>query len=180
MAIVKISWQRFEWPVGCNWKDFQHQLEEADLTESDLARSVYVIRCNGSFAISYKNGPSPTLYIGEGNFKNRIVQHKKWFESLIELVGDFPLSIHISIPRLRNGKFSHCDMEAALLDEFKSIYGCLPFKNKQRESRKYGCQYEPHDTFRSVLKMGKGKRYYWTLEPLPANPFYDEYSRKFD
>jgi hypothetical protein len=143
MAKVQISWQRFKWPVGCNWKSFQQQLEQAKVTEKELARSVYVIRGNGLFTISYMKGSSPTLYIGEGNFKQRIAQHKKWFEPLIKLVGgEFPLSIYVSTPRVRNNKIIYRDMEAALIEEIISIYGCLPFRNKQKETRLFDCQYE--------------------------------------
>jgi hypothetical protein len=181
MAKVQISWQRFKWPVGCNWKSFQQQLEQAKVTEKELARSVYVIRGNGLFTISYMKGSSPTLYIGEGNFKQRIAQHKKWFEPLIKLVGgEFPLSIYVSTPRVRNNKIIYRDMEAALIEEIISIYGCLPFRNKQKETRLFDCQYEPKETFRSVLTIGKGNRYLWALKPLPSNCFYDEYNRKFD
>jgi hypothetical protein len=65
------------------------KLLKVGLTEPELTRSVYVIRLNGDFCIQYPTGQSPTLYIGEGRFNQRIAAHRKWVEELKELVGEF-------------------------------------------------------------------------------------------
>ncbi|CAH8234037.1 hypothetical protein VAE308_570001 [Vibrio aestuarianus] len=77
MAKLNIEWSYIEWDLEYNWnEDIVPQLVELGITEEQLNRAVYVIRCNDDFAIDYPNKPSMTLYIGEGNFKNRIIQHK--------------------------------------------------------------------------------------------------------
>jgi hypothetical protein len=107
------------------------------IKEGDLTRAVYIIRTCGNFAIDYPKKPSPTLYIGEGNFKQRLMQHKNWLSELRELVGSFPFEIALDIPRARNNVYLYKDMEADLLHEFKSIYGLAPFLNKQMEYHGY-------------------------------------------
>lgn len=178
---VKISWQWIEWNVGYTWKkDILPQLEENGLSEEQLVRCVYVIRANWTFAINYPEGISPTLYIGEGNFKNRIIQHKNWFRGLIELVGEFPFQIGVCIPRVKNNYEAYKDLEAALLIEFKDIYGCAPLKNKQMETRKSDYDYQPKSEFRGSIMIGKGVRYYWAIEPMKSNEFYEDYFKTWD
>ena len=180
MASVNVSWHWFKWQFGYKWHDILPQLEKVGLTEHDLERSVYVIRAAGSFAINYKYGASPTLYIGEGNFKQRIVQHRTWLEPLVNLVGEFPISIGVSIPKLKYYPEVYKYVEAALIQEFISEYGCLPLKNRHKEYPRHECQYEPTETLRSAIMIGKGYRYQWALEPLRANRFYEDYIRGFD
>ncbi|NWH05699.1 hypothetical protein [Desulfobacter latus] len=178
---VDIEWTWIEWNKGNTWKkNILPQLTEANINEEQLERCVYIIRVNGLFAINYPSGISPTLYIGEGNFKNRIIQHKNWFRGLIDLVGEFPFLIGICIPRVRNSYEAYKDLEAALLIEFKGIYGCAPLKNKQLETRKCDYEYQPNEEFRGAIMIGKGVRYYWAIEPMRSNDFYDDYFQTCD
>ena len=99
MANIQLRWSYLTWDVGNKWvKDIVPQLESYKITENQLIRAVYVIRTNGNFAINYPKKPSPTLYIGEGDFKQRITQHRNWLKKLRELVGEFPFEIAIAIP----------------------------------------------------------------------------------
>jgi len=178
---VDIEWNWIEWDEGNTWgKNIFPQLIEAKISEKQLERCVYIIRANGLFAINYPNGVSPTLYIGEGNFKNRIIQHKNWLKGLIDLVGDFPFLIGVCIPRVKKSYEAYKDLEAALLIEFKEIYGCAPLKNKQMETRKCDYDYQPNEEFRGAIMIGKGVRYYWAIEPMRSNDFYDDYFRTCD
>jgi hypothetical protein len=150
------------------------------ITEEQLERAVYVIRTCGKFAIDYPNKPSPTLYIGEGNFKQRLMQHKNWLKELRELVGDFPFEIALEIPRARNNAYLYKDMEADLLHEFKEIYGLAPFLNKQMEYHDGDHDYEPYEEFIRPLQIGRGKRIPWAISPLPSNGHYDNYWKTED
>lgn len=176
MAEVQICWNWLEWKPGFTWaKNIVPQLEESGITEYLLERCVYVIRANGLFAIQYPNAVSPTLYIGEGNFKYRIMQHKNWLSPLIDLVGDFSFQIGVCIPRVKNSYYAYQDFEAALLIEFKEIYGCAPLKNKQMERRKSNYNYTPTEEIRSAIMIGRGVRYHWAISPLKSSAFHDDY-----
>ena len=178
---VDIQWSWIEWDEGYTWqKDILPQLEDNYINENKLERCVYVIRANGLFAIKYPNGISPTLYIGEGNFRQRILQHRNWFQGLIDLVGYFPFLIGICIPRVRNNYDAYRDLEAALLIEFKKLYGCAPLKNRQIERRRYHYNYKPNGVLREAIMIGRGVRYYWAIEPMRSNDFYHDYFRTCD
>jgi hypothetical protein len=173
---VEIVWKWIDWEPSYKWADeISAQLTELGLTEKALNRCVYVIRAAGSFAIRYPTGISPTLYIGEGNFKNRINQHKKWLEPLIELVGEFKFTIGVCIPRLRNSLYAYQDFEAYLLLEFKTEYGCAPLKNAQMERRRNNYVYYPADEIRKGIMIGKGSRFKWSLEPMKSSAYHDIY-----
>lgn len=178
---VIITWNWLNWQSGFKWKrDISPQLCEVGITEEQLARCVYVIRVNGLFAIQYPKGISPTLYIGEGNFKNRIIQHRNWMAPLIDLVGEFPFQIGICIPRVRNSRYAYRDFEAALLMEFREIYGCAPMKNSQMEKRRANYEYAPKQEIRSAIMIGQGVRYHWAVSPMKSSPYYDHYWRTHD
>ena len=178
---VEIGWNWIEWNEGYTWKkNIMPQMLECGITEEQLGRCVYVIRGNGLFAINYPERISPTLYIGEGDFKNRLIQHKNWFKGLIDLVGEFPFLVGICIPRVQNNYDAYLDLEAALLIEFKELYGCAPLKNKQMENRRFDYEYYPKEEFRGAIMIGKGVRYYWAIEPMKSNDFYDDYFKTCD
>jgi len=178
---VNINIQWIEWEKGNTWvKHIVPQLDEIGMKEEQLDRCVYIIRAHGSFAIRYPKGISPTIYIGEGNFKNRIIQHKNWLSGLTDLVGEFPISIGVCAPRVRNNFSAYKDLEAALLIEFKSLYGCAPLKNKQMETRKCDYDYQPKEEIRNAIMIGRGVRYYWAIEPMRSNNFYDDYFKTCD
>jgi len=175
MAVIKVEWMYIEWGVGYTWaKNVIPQLQEYSLTEEQLERAVYVIRTTGNFAVDYPAKPSPTLYIGEGNFKDRIMQHKNWLRELSDTVGEFPIEIALAIPRARNNWFVYQDMEAELIQTFKRIYGAAPFLNKQMEFPKIEHKYEPYKEFIRPLQM-RGKKIPWALKPLPSNSQYENF-----
>ena len=176
MATVNVEWMYIEWDVGYTWaKNIIPQLNDHGVTEEQLERAVYVIRTAGNFAIDYPTKPSPTLYIGEGNFKQRIMQHKNWLKELRNIVGEFPFEIALAIPRARNNWYVYQDTEADLLHVFKSIYGAAPFLNKQMEFPNCEHTYEPYKEFIRPLQIGRGKRIPWALRPLPSNSQYDNF-----
>lgn len=176
MANIKFEWNYIDWDIDYNWNDnIVPQLEYLGLTELQLERAVYVIRCAGKFAIDYPNKPSMVLYIGEGNFKNRIMQHKNWLKDVRDVVGDFPFEIALAIPRARNNTFVYRDVEADLLYAFKLIHGVAPFLNKQMEYPKIEHTYDSNEIFIEPLQIGRGKKIPWAIRPLPSNKHWDNY-----
>ncbi|WP_167630999.1 hypothetical protein [Mariprofundus ferrooxydans] len=181
MATIKVKWMYIDLCSSDTWKKtILPKIEAHGLTEDKLKRAVYVIRTNGNFAIDYPYKPSPTLYIGEGNFRNRIGNHRAWLKELTDLVGEFPIEVALAIPRARNNQFVYRDMEADLLHQFKSMYGMAPFLNQQMEYPKGEHEYEPWIEFVRPLQIGKGVRIPWALSPLPSNPQYDNYWKTAD
>ena len=175
---VTIKWNWLDWTPSDTWgKDIVPYLNEIGVQEAQLDRCVYVVRANGVFAIQYPNGASPTLYIGQGNFKNRITQHKNWLEPLIELVGDFKFQIGITFPRVRNNIAAYKDFEAFLIQEFQNRYGCAPLANKRRENRKAEYEYGPKTDVRSAVMIGKGVKYQWALLPMPSSKYYRAFEK---
>lgn len=76
---VPLNWSFINWLPEDTWKrETLRKLIDAGVNHGDINRSVYAIRLNGNYAIHYPNGESPTVYVGEGNFCNRITCHKSW------------------------------------------------------------------------------------------------------
>jgi hypothetical protein len=181
MACIKIDWQYIEWNIGYTWAaDISPQLSALGLTEEVLKRAVYIIRCAGNFAIDYPLKPSMTLYIGEGNFKQRIVQHKTWLSDIREVVGAFPFEIALAIPRAKNNQYVYKDVEADLLHEFKRIHGVAPFFNKQMEYHHREHTYDSYSEFIKPLQIGQGKKIPWAIKPLSSNKHWNNYWKTAD
>jgi len=133
MANVALNWHRIDWNPNETWRRTTlPKISQAGINEADLERSVYVLRLNGNFCIQYPNGQSPTLYIGEGRFSQRISAHRTWVTELQELVGDFSFQVCIAIPRVRNSAETYRDCEAALIDRFADLFGSAPMWNMKR------------------------------------------------
>lgn len=85
------------------------------MTQDDLGRCVHVIRLNGNYCVEYPKRTSLTVYIGEGNFNQRIVQHRTWATESKDLVGEFSFQARLSVPRVKKNPTGYKDCEAALL-----------------------------------------------------------------
>ena len=151
------------------------QLESFGVKEKDLRKCVYVIKFRNTFTIKYGNKFSPTIYIGEGNFKDRLIEHSKKLEKLNDLVNDFDFKIGICIPRYKNFEGIHKDLEAELLHEFKNEFNNYPLINKQLEYSSGNYKFYPKEILREAILIGKGFRYYWALEPMKNLEIYQHY-----
>lgn len=180
---IRITWTWFDWKPGYKWsEDILPQLEAANLNEEQLKNCVYVIRVNGLFAIRYPKGTSPTLYIGCGNFRDRLKSHdNNWLCSLTELVGEnFFFKVGVCIPGIEKNVIADRDFEAAMLIEFKNIYGCAPLNNSQMQKRLSDYEYSPDDAIKSAIMIGKGVRYLWDISPMKSNALYNSYWKTHD
>ncbi len=177
MVSVALQWHRFCWLPKHKWKkDTRPQIVEAGLKEKDLSRSVYVVRLDGDYCIEYPKGESPTLYIGEGRFSQRISAHKKWAEKLVHLVGSSAFQVCIAIPRVQNNPEAYLDAEAALLQRFGERFGSAPLWNKQFERRRNDYEYNQRQIDQAICKRS-GARFEWSMKPLPSSPFHRNFLR---
>lgn len=174
---VPLSWSKIDWLPVETWKKHTlPKLIEIGLNPADLKRSVYVIRLNGDYCIEYPHGESPTLYVGEGNFSQRITSHRTWVSELKELVSNFSFQVRIAVPRVRKNAEAYLDCEAALLARFGELFGSAPLWNKQFETRRNGYSYSQSQLDQALCK-GSGAKYKWAIKPMKASPFYAEFMR---
>ena len=172
---VALAWNTIDWMPDETWtKKTLPKLQDLGLRAFDLRRSVYVIRLNGDYCIDYPWGESPTLYIGEGTFSQRINAHRSWVSELKELVGDFSFQVKIAIPRVKNNPHAYLDCEAALLERFGDKFGTAPLWNKQYESRKNNYVYNQKQIDQAISK-GSGNKYKWTIKPMKSSPFHQNF-----
>lgn len=176
MAVVQIKWDWLKWNCRQTWKkDVLPVLQSRGVSQEDLKRCVYVIRLDGLFAIEYPRGISPTVYIGEGNFEQRITQHKNWLMDLADLQGEHEFLIGYCFPRARNVSKVYSEFEAMLIHEFRDIYGAAPLRNKQMEFQKSNHEFQPITEIRSAIMIGKGTRFHWSVKPMKSSSMYDVY-----
>lgn len=145
-------------------------LREEGLRPKDIKRCVYVLRINGIMAVSYPKGVSPVVYIGEGALNARLQQHKKWLKGLLPLVEHYQFELGIAVPRVNGASSAYKDLEAVLLEGFARLYGSAPLRNKQFERRRYQHTYFKKD-INEALKLGKGMRFHWAVEPMRASGY---------
>jgi hypothetical protein len=177
MVHVPLNWHRFDWYPDETWKKVTlPKLEYLGIKSSDLRRSVYVLRLNGNFCIQYPRGQSPTIYIGEGNLKQRICEHRAWVVELEELVGEFSFQVCIAMPRVKNNHDAYLDCEAALIDRFSFHYSSAPMWNKQYERRRFPYTYSHRQMDQSLCKRS-GAKYKWAVAPMKSSGFYDNFVR---
>ena len=173
---VPLVWTCVDWLPEETWgKTLLPRLVDAGALSKHLDRSVYVIRLAGNFAISYPDGESPAVYVGEGSFGSRIASHKKWARKLEELVGDFKFQVCVATPRVRNQPNTYLDCEAAVLHRFGERFGSAPLWNKQFERRRFQHHNYSQDKLDYVIGKRSGAKYHWALKPMKASPFYASY-----
>lgn len=142
MVHVPLDCKRIDWLPHETWtKETLPKLEAVGIKANDLRRCVYVIRLNGDYCIEYPGGTSPTLYVGQGNFKHRITRHRTWITGLKDLVGDFEFQLCITLPRVQKCENAYLDAEAAILDRFAERYRSAPLWNKRFQNRLYDHTY---------------------------------------
>ncbi len=173
---VPLVWTCVDWLPDETWgKTLLPRLVDSGAIAKHLDRSVYVIRLAGNFAISYPDGESPAVYVGEGSFGSRIASHKKWARKLEELVGEFKFQVCVATPRVKNQPNTYLDCEAAVLHRFGERFGSAPLWNKQFERRRFQHHNYSQDKLDYVIGKRSGAKYHWALKPMKASPFYASY-----
>ena len=122
--------------------------------------------------MQYENGNSPVVYIGEGHFDQRILDHlRKWLGTLSELTKSTVFEVYLCFPRRPGHADEHRSLEAHLLQTFIDWFGTIPFGNRQKETPRYQNDYDA-SSFKQALcidgRTKKAKEYKWTLQALKA------------
>ena len=95
---------------------------------------VYIIRLQGTVAVSYKTEHSPVIYIGEGNAFYRLYTHAYWISSLLISIPNTQIEIYIAEIARKNQKNLYKYIEADMIRWFVDEFGMLPWFNRQRIS----------------------------------------------
>ncbi len=146
---------------------------------SKPSQCVYVIRLKGDVAISYGADFSPTIYIGEGNAASRLYGHANWIAELLVAVPNAEIEIRVA-DCVRTNDTKLCQyVEADLISMFIERYKCLPWFNRQRESKHEGKRtYDKEVLLEFNQRIGRvqGSRYLWAIRPTDINDQYSSYA----
>lgn len=136
------------------------------------SQCVYVVRLKGAVAIAYGDDFSPTIYIGEGNAATRLQSHANWIAELLVAVPNAEIEVRVA-DCVRTNDTKLCQyVEADLISIFVKKYGCLPWFNRQRETKYQGCrEYDSVVLSEFNQRIGKvqGSRYIWAIRPTSNN-----------
>lgn len=140
---------------------------------------VYVVRLKGDVAIAYGDDFSPAIYIGEGNAAKRLYKHANWIAELLVAVPNAEIDVRVA-DCVRQGDTKLCQyVEADIIAAFIKKYRCLPWFNRQRETKHQGKrQYDTAVTAEFNKRIGKvqGSKYVWAIRPTGNNAQHGHYS----
>jgi hypothetical protein len=143
------------------------------------SQCVYVVRLKGDVAIAYGDDFSPTIYIGEGNAATRLHSHANWIAELLIAVPNAEIEIRVA-DCVRTNDTKLCQyVEADLIASFIAKYDCLPWFNRQRESKHEGKrEYHTEVLTEFTQRIGKvqGSKYIWAIRPTSNNSQYAAYA----
>lgn len=181
MAKVSLAWYSNRFSVDDDLKTIMQsviaEIAEDRYKPESLARSVYVIRLAGPFLISYPNGPSPVIYIGKGQFRNRISAHRTWIRDFFDHLKHAHFEIKYCIPRVRNNLGIEKEVEAYLIHRFIERYGMLPINNKVLSNTNVHHQFTGVNALDRAISIGSGNKPHWEVCPLRSNPWFKKYSK---
>lgn len=165
-AIIKVEWEYCSFQPPSVWPLVKKRaLETTDLNLSQIERCVYVVRIAHTYCIEYRRRASPTLYIGRGNFKQRITSHLDWINELGNLLRDLEIQVRFFTPRIQRTADAYKTVEADLIEEFVKEMGSVPWFNSNRPSPVRDYSYEPRSKFRHAVLQGNGSHFPWSLRP---------------
>ncbi len=158
-ALIRDSWPKIKYSKQC----------------------IYFIRLTGDVVPSYPDGTSPTVYIGEGDARARLLGHTKWLSPLITSVPGLGLEVIIAEVVRPNNTTLYQFVEADLIAWFAKKYGSIPWFNRQREKSKEGTyDYEPETekALKAKLHPGPGNSFNWAIQPTKTNDFFTRWNKK--
>lgn len=179
MANVSLIWYWNTFSVRDDMRTIMKSITEHIVSDgykfSYLARSVYVIRLSGSFLINYPNEPSPVLYIGKGNFKNRINAHRSWLQEFFTYLRGDKFEVRFCLPRVPNNLGVEKEVEAYLHHRFIRRYGMLPINNTQLAKITRQHTFTPARSLDKAISIGRGNKPHWAVVPLRSNAWHTRY-----
>ncbi len=170
---VPLGWHRIPWLPGDSWTHtIAPRFQDLGVSSLELKRCVYVIRLNGNICIDYGKGTSPTVYVGEGNLRQRLKHHEYWAPKLKELLDCYKFQLCVAVPRVRNNPYAYKDAEAALIQYFGNQYGTTPLWNKQYEKRSAPHYEYAKSSIKEALNKRSGAKYQWAIRPMRSSDFH--------
>lgn len=143
------------------------------------SQCVYVVRLKGDVAIDYHNDFSPVIYIGEGNAATRLHNHANWIAELLVAVPNAQIEVRVA-DCVRKNDTKLCQyVEADLISLFIEKHNCLPWFNRQRESKHENKRSYTNDVSHEFgKKIGKvqGSNYIWAIRPTHNNTQSEPYT----
>lgn len=139
---------------------------------------VYVVRLKGDVAIDYRDEFSPVIYIGEGNAATRLHNHSNWIAELLVTVPNAQIEVRVADCVRRNDTKLCKYVEADLIALFEKKYRCLPWFNRQRETKHEGQRSYTEKVLKDFSqRVGKvqGSNYIWAIRPTHNNKQSDHY-----
>lgn len=178
--IVNLAWSKItiEAAKVRGWKDLKRSVGAEKLAPLLSDHAVYVIRIMRPFSFLYQTdeheGHSPVVYIGKGQFQQRITNHlKSWIPHLGKSIPGLQVEILFCEPRKRRLGTICEHVEADLLKEFYDYFGTLPLRNRRTEPLRGVHEYD-RSQINAAIMPGRGKGFHWAIKPLPSSYFYRE------
>ena len=139
---------------------------------------VYVVRLKGDVAVDYRDDFSPVIYIGEGNAATRLRGHANWIADLLIAVPNAEIEVRVA-DCVRKNDTNLCQyVEADMIALFRKKYECLPWFNRQRETKHEGKRTYSTDVLqdmRNRIGKVKGSNYIWAIRPTHNNSQFEPY-----
>ena len=170
MTSITVKWETCTFRPPVVWPMVKKAaLNTTHMNLSTIERCVYVVRIAHTYCIEYRLRASPTLYIGRGNFQQRITAHILWINELANLLRDLEIEVWFFTPRVRRNSNAYKTVEADLIEEFVREMGSVPWFNTNRPQPVYEYAYAPKLTFRHAVLQGRGSHFPWALRPNVGN-----------
>lgn len=179
MAGIEIPswWKATEIPlVETDWRNIRLYCNE-DENPFDWDRCLYVVRLAPPYCIVYGEDceiETPVVYIGSGVIANRWATHREWLFELGYAIPGGRYEVWICRPRCRNVKALYEDIEADILDHFRTKCGYLPLRNLRIEGTLRQHEYAP-GFFDKIIEADR--RYLWAMYPVRGAKITTWYSR---
>ena len=139
--------------------DISLRLDRKQIEFADFPRSTYIIRISKTFIIDYGlENYSPVVYIGKGQLRKRLNEHRAWLTKLQEKLTGAPIEVLFCFPQTEQGEPAHVEFEALLLRRFKNRFKSFPLHNKIHGKRVESLDFSEERTAQ-VLGHGTGKKY---------------------
>ena len=176
MSNINVQWHSITLKASDTSSEITQKLERKGVDLLDVPHAVYVIRIASAFLIEYsKSRFSPVIYIGEGKLRARLNMHRSWLHKLQLLLPQAKFEVKVCFPRDSHNQPLNKEYESHLLQHFLKQYGQLPLRNRKQQLNAGGIDFSKTGR-QQVLGPGTGKRYTWTIKPLPRKVPFTKYT----
>lgn len=159
-------WKAREMPLlETDWRNIKLYCE-SDENPFEWERCVYVIRLAPPFCIAYGEGTkiieSPLIYVGSGALNQRWSYHREWLYELGHTIPGGRYEVWVCRPKCRKNPSFYEQIEADILDYFRTNTDYLPLRNLKLEGNT-GRHTYVDGFFNEIIKPDR--RYSWAIYP---------------